>query len=386
MLGTPHFGDGIFDCKITVRISRLDSYILKQLVFLFLFTVSLLSAVGVSVGTLSDLAYQISNYDLPLTVAIKIFILKIPEYIAYGLPIGTLLTTLIVYGRLNRDREIIALKSVGISIKKIILPAIYLSIVISLITFIINEFVVPQANHRVTLLQHPFLSESQFALQRKDIFYPEYESSSSGEKKLKRLYYAEKFDGKNLNNIVVMSWQNDNIQQIITAKYARWNTKLKSWNVRQGTIETLDEDILKSGKRNFDSYQVSLPITLFKIVDREGDPYIMSLTQAQTYLQLISNSNNLAKIRLFQVRIQQKVAFPSICIIFALIGSSLGTTFSNLNRGKSFGLCVGIVFLYYLLGFTIGSLGIAGLISPFIAAWLPNAIGLGFGCWLLRGC
>jgi lipopolysaccharide export system permease protein len=42
-----------------------------------------------------------------------------------------------------------------------------------------------------------------------------------------------------------------------------------------------------------------------------------------------------------------------------------------------------IIFAYYILGFFSGSLGIVGLISPTLAAWLPNFVGLGVGIWLL---
>ncbi|VEP16279.1 putative permease [Hyella patelloides LEGE 07179] len=364
--------------------SILNLYLFKQLIILFCLTVGLLSGVGVAIGTISDLAYQINNYNLPLVVALKIFVLKIPEYVAYGLPIGTLLTTLIVYGRLNSDRELIAFRSVGISIYKIVIPAVYFSFVITILTLITNEAIVPQANYQVILLQQPFLPETKVALQKKDIFYPEYESINTEEKELKRLYYAEKFDGNKLNNIVVISWKNQQLTQIITAKYAYWNAQLELWNMQQGIIDNLGKDILNSLRKTFNNYQIALPATFFKIVTQERDPDAMSLTQARDYLELIFDSGNLPKIRLFQVRIQQKLAFPFICIIFALIGSSVGATFSNLNRGRSFGLCIAIVFSYYLLGFMIGSLGIAGLISPLIAAWLPNAIGLGFGCWLLK--
>jgi lipopolysaccharide export system permease protein len=363
--------------------SKLNIYLGKQLIILYLFTVGLLSAVGVAVGTLSDLAYQISNYSLPLAVAITIFLLKIPEYVAYGLPIATLLTTLIVYGRLNRECELIALRSVGISIYKIILPAIYLSVVIALITFITNEAIIPQTSDRITELQQPFLPETEFTLQRKDIFYLEYESIANEEKQIKRLYYAKSFDDK-FNDLVILSWAEDYLQQIITAKSAFWSEQSRLWNLQQGSIYNLGNDILNTDRISFKSDRIQLPNTFFLIVTQESDPDVMSLAQAQKYLQLIIDSNDVKEIRLFRVRIQQKLAFPLICPIFALIGSSLGATFTNLNRGKSFAFCVGIAFSYYVLGFIIGSLGIAGLITPIVAAWLPNVIGLGLGFWLLR--
>ena len=363
--------------------SYLNIYLFKQLISLFLFTVGLLSAIGVAIGTLSELAYQISNYNLPLIVAIKIFVLKIPEYVAYGLPLATLLTTLIVYGRLNRECEIIAFQSVGISLYKIILPAIYLSIVVTFMTFIANEFIVPKANYQVSVLQDKFLPEAQLNLQQKDIFYPEYSTNDTPIKHLKRLYYANNFDGKKLNSVIVLSWQSDRLKQIIIANKAYWNQQLQLWEMYQGTVENLSNDILTTVQTNFDHYQAILPATIFKIAQQKSDPYAMSLAEARNYLQLITDSGNVAKTRLFKVRIQQKLAFPFICIIFALIGSAIGVTSSNLKRGKSFGYCVAIAFGYYLLGFIIGSLGIAGALNSIIAGWLPNFIGLGCGLWLL---
>ena len=362
--------------------SKLNFYLFKQLIILFLFTVGLLSAVGVAVGTLSDLADRISNYGLPLTIAIKIFLLKIPEYVAYGLPIATLLTTLIVYGRLNRECELIAMQSVGISLYKVILPAVYLSIVIALITFMTNEAIIPQTSDRITELQQPFLPETESTSQKKDIFYLEYESIGNEEKQIERLYYAKSFDGEKFSDLVILSWAEDYLQQIITAKYAFWSDRLQLWNLQRGIIERLGNDILNTDRSSFNNEQIELPNTFFLIVAKKSDPDTMSLTAARDYLQLMVNSNDISKIRLFRVRIQQKLAFPFICPIFALIGSTLGATFTNLNRGRSFAFCVGIAFSYYVLGFVIGSLGIAGIINPIMAAWLPNVIGLGVGYWL----
>ena len=365
-------------------ISILDRYLLSQLTFFFIFSVSLFASVGVTIGTVSDLTNKITEHNLPLTIAILVFLLKIPEYTAYALPIGTLLTTLLVYGRLNSDRELIAFRSVGISLYRIIAPAIAFSILITGITFLFNELVVPTANHQATLLQHPFLGETEFTLQRKDIFYPEYQDLTSNNKKLKRLYYAENFNGKQLINLTIMTWSQDQLNQIITAKYARWNNKTKVWQLIEGQKETLTDSLISTEIEQFNHQEISLPATFFKLVTFERSPEEMNLQQARIYLNLISDSGNPKNIWLLQVRIQQKMAFPSICFVFALVGASLGAAHSNINRSKGFGLCVVIVFSYYLLGFMTGSLGVVGLISPFLSAWIPNFLGLGIGAWLLK--
>ena len=109
----------------------------------------------------------------------------------------------------------------------------------------------------------------------------------------------------------------------------------------------------------------------------------MNIRQAQEYLKIIKNNGKKTEITMFEVKIQQKYAFPFICLVFALVGSTLGAKYSQINRGKGFSLCVGIVFIYYLLGFTTDSLGMVGVLSPWLAAWIPNILGLFSGIYLL---
>ncbi len=371
------------------KISTLTSYIWQQLAVLWLFSVGLLSAVGVALGTLSDLAAQISNDNLPPTIAVKIFIYQIPEFVAYAIPIATLLSTLIIYGRLNSDYELVALRSIGCNLYQIALPAIYFSLIITILSATTNELIVPHTNYQTALLEQAFLPETELSLQRKDIFYPEYQFSQNNPannipKQLKRLYFAEKFDGKRFHNLILLNWQNNRLTEIIAAKYAQWDSQRNTWHIQQGSIESLGTDILNSQRTNFASYQLKLPDTFFKIALQDRDPQLMSLSEAKAYLDLILPTENLTKIRLFKVRIQQKIAFPFICVVFALIGSALGAKFSDFQQGQSFGICISIVFCYYLLGFIIGSMGIVGLISPLLAAWLPNILGLTIGLWFLK--
>ena len=129
--------------------------------------------------------------------------------------------------------------------------------------------------------------------------------------------------------------------------------------------------------------QLPFPKTIFKIIEQKRSPEAMNIRQAQEYLSLIKNSGKLADILRFEVAIGQKYAFPFICIVFALIGTVLGAKYGQLNRARSFGLCVAVVFAYYCLGFACGSLGITAVISPGLAAWLPNAIALIMGGYLL---
>lgn len=368
-----------------VRISLLDRYIAHQLTLFFVFSVGLLSSLGVAIGTVSDLAYKINEYSLPIPIAILIFIYKIPEYLAYALPISMLLASLVIYGRLNSDLELVALHSFGINFARIVAPTLVFGLLITGATYLLNERIVPEANYQANLLQNPFVTETALNLQKRDVFYPEYESSSRNlvEKKLKNIYFAERYHEQNLEKVTIISFHQGEMSRIITAKLAQWNSTKQVWDLADGEINKITYGIKGIVSEQFSQKQLPFTATIFKIAQSQRSPEDMNIDEAKAYLKLIKNSGKKTDIAKFAVRIQQKYAFPFICLVFALIGSALGAKYDYGNRSKGFGLCVGIVFIYYLLAFILGSFGITGVLTPFWAAWIPNLLGFATGGWLL---
>ena len=53
------------------------------------------------------------------------------------------------------------------------------------------------------------------------------------------------------------------------------------------------------------------------------------------------------------------------------------------SKSQGFGLSIVLIFLYYLTCFLFSSMGVIGLITPFLAAWIPVFIFFGFGTFLL---
>jgi lipopolysaccharide export system permease protein len=370
---------------LVFRVSLMDYYIINQLSLLFVFNVGLLSSLGVAIGTVSDLASKITEYNLPITVAIVIFGYKIPEYVAYALPISLLLTSLIIYGRLSSDRELVALLSFGISFYRLVIPALVLSLTVTGITFLFNELIVPTANYQANLLQTPFIADTELNLQKQDLFYAEYQPQTVDypTTKLKTIYFAEQYRHPDLQRVTIISFNQGKIKQIITAKLAQWNQEQHTWELFKLKINTVSNNLAGIVSEQFDYKQIFFTKTMFEIAAKQRSPEDMSIQQAKEYLNLIKNSARRIEITKFAVRIQQKYAFPFICVVFTLIGATLGAKYSQINRSQGFGLCVGIVFIYYLLGFAFGSLGITEIISPFWAAWLPNFLGLITGIYLL---
>ena len=96
-------------------------------------------------------------------------------------------------------------------------------------------------------------------------------------------------------------------------------------------------------------------------------------------------AGNLKAARKLQVRIEEKFTFPMACVVFGLIGSSLGSRpGSRTSRSQGFGISILLILGYYALSVSFSSLGVKGVLPALLAAWLPVLISLGAGTLLLR--
>ena len=367
--------------------SIFDVYLWKELVPPFIFSVTLFSSLGVAIATLSDLSYKIVNSNLPFVYAVQIFFLKIPEYISYALPISVLLTTLMTYSRLSKDSELIALRSCGLNLLRIIAPALILSVLVTFISFIFNEQIVPNTNYQATKILVEQINEERKFLLRNDIFYPEYiqlkDQQGNTSKKLKRLFYAQKFDGMQMQSLTILDTEKEGLNKVIFSEKGVWNNKSKKWDLFNGFIYEVTDNPLSAEGVPFSELAFSFPKTPLDLAVNSRDPYEMNIAQSRKYIELLRLLGDDKSVLMFQVRTAQKIAFPFVCVIFGLVGSSLGCQPNTANKATSFGICVAIVFIYYLSSFIIGGFGLIGVISPWMASWIPNLVGLLVGYYLL---
>jgi len=367
--------------------SVMDRYIASELLLPFLFGVGAFCSVGVAVGAVFELVRKVVESGLSLTIAINILLLKLPYFIMYALPTAVLLATLMTYSRLSSDSELIAMRSCGVSIYRLVLPAIVLSFVVTGMTFILHEQVVPIANYQASLTLGQALQKKEPSFQKQNIYYPEYREviQRDGGKVnvLTRLFYADQYDGKRMKGLTIVDRSHEGLNQIIVAQSAVWNTVKSTWDFFNGTIYLVAPDSSYRNILRFQHQQIQLPRTPLDLAEKNRDYDEMNIAQAQEQLEILRLSGDEQKIRKLKVRIQEKFAFPFICVVFGLVGAALGSKPQRASRATSFGISIVVIFSYYLLGFIISALGVAGVLSPWLSAWLPKIFGLAAGGLLL---
>ncbi len=123
-----------------------------------------------------------------------------------------------------------------------------------------------------------------------------------------------------------------------------------------GTIYLVAPDRSYRNILRFEHQQLQLPSTPLIVAKNSRDYEEMNIAQSLQQLEIEKLAGNPQRIKKLEVRIQQKIAFPFICIIFGLVGSAMGTIPQRTGRGRSFGVSIIVIFIYYLLLSVCGAL------------------------------
>lgn len=367
-------------------LSIMDWYIIRELTLPFLFGVGAFSSIVASVGALFDLIRKITESGLSIWLAVEIFGLRLPEFISLAFPMSTLLAALMTYSRLSSDSELVALRGCGVSVRRIVAPAVALSLFITGLTFAFNELITPAANYRAAITLEKALNEERPPFRERNILYQEFQNADDDpdESQLKRLFYSRTFDGETMYGITVLDFSQEGLSQIVSANSAQWNFGQNKWNFYDGTIYAVSPDGSFRHIVKFEEQDVQLPRTPLDLANRTKDDTEMSIAEASEHLNtVVRKSGDDGKIRTWELRIQQKYAFPFVCVVFGLVGATLGVRPQRTGRATSFGISIMIIFGYYLLAFICNALGEVEFLTPLMAAWLPTVAGLAVGCLLL---
>ena len=85
-----------------------------------------------------------------------------------------------------------------------------------------------------------------------------------------------------------------------------------------------------------------------------------------------------------EISLHKKFAIPFTCLIFVLVGFPLGIQPKRSGRSSGLIICLAIIFTYYISSIFFEVLGEDGLLSPFVAVWLPNVLMTLVGLYLFR--
>lgn len=92
------------------------------------------------------LVQKIALKNINLSTLLSMVILSMPQFLIYTFPFATLSGASMVLGDMSSSNELLALRSSGISLKRVFYPILGLSLIFSVGNFIISDYLLPVSN------------------------------------------------------------------------------------------------------------------------------------------------------------------------------------------------------------------------------------------------
>lgn len=321
------------------------------------------------------MAEEILKKRVPIFQVIKLITYSLPFVIAQSAPFATLVGFLMCIGRLMTDNEILIIRASGLSYKLILLPVLALGMIISIISFGINDFLLP-------------LGTLSYNRLYKEIIYSnpgvELESNSIKRMQNSTLIIGQVKD-RDVSDLLFFDTDANGNQRIISAgKTVIVNPsdptilmQLKMTNpfltiINKKERESLD--YLKSDEALMNVFSSTLfPKSSTGTNPREMTSY--DLSKRIKDMKTKPEKFTTRQINVFEVEFFKKYSLPFGSLFFALLAMPLAILFGKVN-GQTIGLIVGVLIsvLYWAMLILGQTFGIRNGVNAFLAMWLPNIL------------
>jgi lipopolysaccharide export system permease protein len=391
------------------------SFLISFLFFFFIFFVNQLLL----------MAQEILAKQVPFGQVALLVLFSLPQVIALSAPFASLVGTLMTVGRLSSDNEILVFLSSGLSFRNVFVPAITVGIVISILSFIANDILMPGGYVKFAQLYRRILLST-----------PALELEANSVKKFKNtVIVTGNVTGNAIDNVLILDKTSDGERRVIMAANAELKDSgkdglsldlgrafvqsskeiaredydyasagyLRYWVPQEDLIQAMSSvspremssiDVYKEIKKrtidlnnrmNEKRNKVASLAFAFENSLRAGpsssewNRRTNQFTAFQREAQALQGMSKDRGLSLYWLEFYKKFSMPfgAFSFIFLSVALGLMAKRSGQTVGFIFGLIISVIYWALLLGGQ--TMGIRLSTPPFWSMWLPNILALSIG-------
>lgn len=344
-------------------VKRIDLYLLKSF---FLSLIVVVVAVGLTIIVINivEELRDFIDHKVPLSSIAEYYLYFGGWVLKSFLPMFVLLATLFSVSIMARRNEWLAMKTSGISLYRLMLPYLLVTILLSLGHMYYNEYLYPSANkRRLEIKEFTIEKRSKHNLKHVSNIYrqirPGYFYTIAG-------FNIDRSEGRDLK---VYKTIRNRLSQVITAKEILYRDH--QWLARDGIVRTFDSTI-----ESFSKF-AEMPLPDIQDVPKDfskriGKPEDMSYDELKAYIELMKRTGG-PYLR-ESIDLDIKISYPLTSVIIVLISIPFA---SNLRRG---GIAISIAagalisLAYFVLFRVLQSAGYNERVPRELAVWGVNGL------------
>jgi lipopolysaccharide export system permease protein len=344
-------------------IRKLDRYIATEFARLFV----LFAVAAPVLIILTDWTEHLDEYTRPeshLTVARVAlgYLYQMPMYLGWSFPIAGLIATVFTVSSMTRHSEMAAAKAGGISFFRALAVFPVLGVLLMFAGLALTE-IAPRATVKRNELMG--IAQRFNGLTRQDFVYGTPDGDAV-------VIHDLNADAQRIIGITIHR-EDDGVKnpsELIVADSALYRDG--RWLLINGVHRSFMHDTIETVK-HFDTMVrenfTEAPGELTKAAKEVEE---MTYAELGRYIEIQKRSGQIP--RKMMVERMQKIAIPVATLIIILFGAPMANSSARSGPAYGIGISVALIIFYLMLFKVTQAMGQTGFLTPFWAAWAPNAL------------
>jgi LPS export ABC transporter permease LptG len=347
----------------------IDRYVLREFVKVLALVLLSTAALAIIVDY-TEIANDIRANHVPLHVVLSYYRFLIFQLLNWTVPISVLVATLVTFGIMSKNNEVTAVKSGGVSLYRVAMPIVFIAVVISALSYLMLDFVLPYSNQRVDAIKHRIQrgkEKASAAANQQRLWL-----SGKGRYLINFLSYDKNL--RELTQVQIFEFHPTEFRltRRVFAQRVRWNGH--AWVFEHGWMRSFPD----ASEKNTVYTPITQPIALsyketpddFATEARTADQ--MTFAQLRRYIETIRRAGYSAEKLTVQMWV--KTSWPALSIVMALI--ALPFAFKIGKRGALYGIGIALVLgiFYWMVFLVFTKFGEVGNLPPILSAWAANVL------------
>jgi len=328
---------------------------------------------------------ELLSQGVPVQLVLKLTVLLLPGILAKTFSMAMLLGTLLAFGRLSGDSEIVALRAGGVSIVRIMLPIAVFGILVSLVTYIFTDYVVPAASIQATGMQSEF-TKSLDSKSLRPTAQPIYDNGQLvGQLVAKDFSIAD----RTLTGVDIVTYNKEGYIETLFSVPKLTFDDIDKWSAQGESILYILKDNVKITFQegvwpDTSAKPTSTPEDMIARNLRDLDSF--SSRELKEQITKLSRDKSVPRGQVINLEFGfwNKFALPLAALVFGLVGAPLGIRSHRAGTATGFALSILIIFCYMLMTNTLAMMAQNGVIPAVVASFGPIVIGTILAIELIR--
>lgn len=345
---------------------RIDRYIMWQFLSTYIFLIAIIITIAVIFDYNEKIDKISSSHASWNKIIFDYYANFIPYFSNLFSPLFVFIAVIFFTTKLAGNSEIIAMKSTGMSFKRLLRPYMISATLIAATTFFLGAYIIPRGNiARVNFENHYIKKKDVTSIDniqmQVDTGVFAYITHFDNQTKSGYGFSLDKISGKKLVSRLTAQ----------TIEYDTLADKRYSWTLRmyeKRTLRGMREKVERGDK--LDSIIMMEPRDFFFVRNQQET---MTLPELSEFIDK-QKLRGAAGISTFEVEYHKRFAIPFAAFILTLIGVSLSTEKRKNGMGTSIGVGLALSFGYILFQTVSATFAINANMSPMLSVWMPNII------------